>query len=381
MQPPVFSILVFDGLGNGPDVDAQSYGDQAANTIKNLVGDVERLIPRLTDLGATKPRRLHAVSSSHVSYGCIAHHRASGKGTTSGHWEMVGAVRRQDFRAIHGSFPNSLKKLLTEVFGVEPLHCAFASSGTELVAVLGEESIRSGKPIVYSSNDAVIQVAADEISFGLAQLRECAATLARTLSEEYGFGRVITRPFVKTKAHYERTGNRQDFHRPPPVPNLLSQLAAKKVPIWLYGKANEIFGGQENVHITDSYPTPERLVQLFRSERLGPRLNFYNVGHLDTLLHEQKVREFRAEIARYDNAIGQVIAELGRADWLLITADHGCDCTVSSTDNTRETCPFIVVQPRHLGQRFQDRAFLSDIPKLVCEAFALRLDGSGWEIL
>ena len=377
----ILTILVFDGLGNGPEDDASEYGDANANTILNLTGNTASLIPNMMDLGILNGRGNRILNLSHAAYSTKAHHRSPGKGTTAGHWEMIGLVRRQDFRAVHSVFPDILTAVVEEAAGVRPLHCAYAPSGQQLIERLGDESIECKRPIIYSSNDAVIQIAADELTYGISRLRECGGAIAQSLQEEHGIGRVITRPFIKVEDQFVRTANRVDFHRQPPSPNLLEQLRLAGIPIRLHGKANEIFGGSLGTNQTAEYPTPNVLPSIFASEPDCRRMNFCNVGHLDTFLHEYKNYEFRAELQKYDAALQLAISKMGPLDWLIVTADHGCDNTVSATDNTRETCPLIVVYPRDYDLRIKDPFYLSDIPRLVRDAFTLNVDAACWRIV
>lgn len=366
-------ILVLDSLGIGATADADDFGDVGANTLGSIVR--ERAVtkplelPNLSRLGL-----FHAAAESSAdfpgerldeaevtgAYG-FAKELSSGKDTPSGHWEIAGVPVLFDwgyFTEKTDTFPADLLNKLIERGSLPGVLGNCHASGTTIIAELGEEHMRTGKPIVYASTDSVFQIACHEGTFGLDRLYEL-CEIARELVDEHNIGRVIARPFVGAHAaEFERTGNRRDLTVLPPAPTVLDKLVASGGEVVSVGKIADIYAHQgitKKIKATGNAALFDATLDAIRSAP-DRSIVFTNFVDFDMLYgHRRDVEGYATALEYFDRRLPEIIEQLGADDLLVLTADHGCDPTWPGTDHTREHIPVLVsgggVQPGSLGQR------------------------------
>jgi phosphopentomutase len=367
-------ILVCDSLGIGGAPDADRFGDAGADTLGHIArwAAVERgrplHVPHLDRLGLGAAARLATgalpAGFTHAegvtgAYGAAAE-QSRGKDTPSGHWEMAGVPVMVEWgyfpRAIP-CFPSELTRALIAQGHLPGLLGDKHASGTEIIAELGDEHVSTGKPIVYTSADSVLQIAAHEESFGLQRLYELCA-LARRLVDPYNIGRVIARPFVGSSGHYVRTGHRRDLAVPPPAPTLLDRLVASGGETLAIGKIADIFAHQGiSREIKADRNTALFDATLATAATAGERaLILTNFVDFDQNYgHRRDVAGYAAALEAFDARLPEFVARLRDGDIAILTADHGCDPTYPGTDHTREQVPLLLFGPgvgaRSLGRR------------------------------
>lgn len=351
--------IVLDSVGCGNAPDAADYGDAGANTLGHLFARIPGFaLPNLARLGLYEILNLPDDTRIHPDAAWARLTETSaGKDTTTGHWELMGCTLEKAF-ATFESFPADLVAELEFRGGVKFIGNV-ASSGTEILTQLGEQHLQTGKPILYTSADSVLQIAAHEEVFGLQRLWDLCKT-ARTLLDERGIriGRVIARPFLGScAADFKRTGNRHDYSLMPGE-TVLNRLQTAGVTTIGVGKISDIFAGSG---ISESHPTPsnaEGLVvieRLWQSPREEPHFIFANLVDFDSLYGHRRDPEGYAECLReFDRWLGGFIGRVLPGDLLILTADHGNDPYHPGTDHTREQVPVLTLG---LGRSLDDGTF------------------------
>ena len=363
-------ILVVDSLGIGASADAQRFGDAGADTLGHIVATQGGLgLPNLARLGLAqaaaasnggRPPDLGFDGPVTGAWG-YAVEQSAGKDTPSGHWEMAGVPVPFDwghFPETRPCFPAELVSGLIERCGLPGILGDCHASGTQIIEELGEEHVRTGKPICYTSADSVFQIAAHEEAFGLERLYQVCA-VAKVLVEPYDVARVIARPFVGAdSASFVRTANRRDLTTPPIADTLLDRLVADGGSVVSVGKISDIFGNRgisRTVKAKDTMGLFDALLDEARTA--GDRsLVFTNFVDFDTLFgHRRDAAGYAAALEALDARLPEFEGLLAAGDLALITADHGCDPTWTGTDHTREHVPVLFFGPgvgaRALGRR------------------------------
>lgn len=373
-------LLVMDSFGIGATADADRFGDAGANTLGHIAAycaseHAKRKragplhIPNLARLGL-----LHAAKESCGKFpsGCSPDHAiigaygyakelSTGKDTPSGHWEMAGVPVLFEwgyFLERENTFPPALLEKLIEHANLPGVLGNRHASGTTIIAELGEEHMRTGKPIVYTSADSVFQIACHEETFGLARLLDL-CQIARKLVDEYNIGRVIARPFVgKDRASFQRTGNRRDLAVPPPSPTVLDKFVDSGGEVIGIGKIPDIFANQgitEKVKATGNAALFDATLDALESAA-DRSIVFTNFVDFDMLYgHRRDLPGYARALEYFDARLPELIDKLEEDDLLIISADHGCDPSWPGSDHTREHIPVLVygarVEPRSLSQR------------------------------
>ena len=360
-------LLVMDSFGIASAPDAAFYGDAGSDTLGHIAEARPLRLPNLDRLGlgkaaeASRGRALpgFAYAAPEGAWG-YAVERSRGKDTPSGHWEMAGLPVVFDwayFPATEPSFPPALTDALIEQAKLPGILGNRHASGTQIIDEFGTEHLATGKPIVYTSADSVLQIAAHEQSFGLDRLLGV-CRVARRIADDYNIGRVIARPFVGAPGSFRRTANRRDFAVPPTGPTLLDRLVEAGGTVHAIGKISDIFAGRgisEHVKVGDNDATWDAVVAAARSAR--PRsLVFANFNDFDTLYgHRRDVEGYAAALEAFDARVPELETLLRPGDLAIVSADHGCDPTWPGTDHTREHVPVIAfgpgLVPRDLGRR------------------------------
>jgi phosphopentomutase len=369
--------IVLDSVGIGEMPDAAAYGDAGSDTLGHIAARRTLHLPHLAQLGLgnIKPlTHVGPVDRPTAAFGRCAL-ASPGKDTTTGHWEMVGIHLVKPFPLYPHGFPPEIMQEFERRIGRGTLgNCA--ASGTEIIRHLGEEHLRTGKPIVYTSGDSVFQVAAHEEVIPLWELYKICETAREILRGPCEVGRVIARPFIGAPGSFSRTSNRHDYAVPPPRGMLLDQLEARQVMVWSVGKIFDIFMGRGiGDHEKTRDNTDGMSKTLHALDDMGSGLLFVNLVDFDQLYgHRNNVEGYAQALEEFDAWLPSLYGKLSASDLLILTADHGCDPTTPSTDHSREYVPLLVYRPRKPeGVDLGLRSTLSDIGQTVAENFGVKI--------
>lgn len=367
-------LIVLDSLGAGALPDAAEFGDAGANTLKSISRSGRFFIPNLISLGLGNIEGLSFLGAADrplASYG-RARELSRGKDTTVGHWEIAGVVSLRPLPTFPDGFPPELIRRFSREVGRGVL-CNKPYSGTEVIRDYGEESVGTGKLIVYTSADSVFQIAAHEEAVPLEELYEICRRARGILQGEWGVGRVIARPFTGTPGNYVRTANRRDFSLEPPEETLLDVLYARGIDTVSVGKIADIFSGRG---IRRAVPTHGNAEGMAAAKKLAEErfdgFVFVNLVDFDMLYgHRQDSDGYADALSAFDAWLPELLDRLRPDDRLILTADHGCDPGDDSTDHTREYVPILVYgpEPRPLGTR----EGFCDIGQTVANWFGVKL--------
>ena len=346
-------VIVLDSLGIGAMPDAARFADEGADTFGHILEKTKTLnIPNLRRLGFLNLKCGGDMKGVESPEGRFMRMReaSNGKDTMTGHWEMMGIETKKPFITFteHG-FPAELIKELEKQCGKKVIGNKSAS-GTEIIEELGEEEIRTGSMIVYTSADSVMQICGNEETFDLEELYRCCETARRiTMKDEWRVGRVIARPYIgMKKGEFKRTSNRRDYALKPPAPTVLNALKDAGNDVIGVGKIHDIFCGEgitKTYHSESSVHGMEQTIDVCKEEFTG--LCFVNLVDFDALWgHRRNVEGYGKEIEKFDEKLGVLLECLSQDDLLILTADHGNDPTYKGTDHTREYVPFLAYSKR-----------------------------------
>ena len=359
-------LIVLDGVGIGAAPDATDYGDAGSDTLGHVLRDAEVALPNLAALGLARLLGRDAPAPE-AAHGRMREHSA-GKDSTTGHWEIAGILLDHPF-AVFERFPDALVQAIEREADVSFLG-NLPASGTAIIAELGPEHMRTGRPILYTSADSVLQIAAHEAVIPVERLYAI-CEVARRLADAHRIGRVIARPFEGEPGAFRRTSRRHDFSMRPPR-SVLDAIVEAGLPVVSVGKVADLLAGQG---ITASHPTRDNAegmritADAWRSMHNG--LLFTNLVDFDTVFgHRRDVAGFVQALAEFDAWLGGFLPHVAPEDLLIITADHGCDPTHPGTDHTREEVPLLV---RHFGRvaPLGTREGFCDVAATLAEHFAL----------
>jgi phosphopentomutase len=367
--------IVLDSVGIGELPDAADYGDVGRDTLGHIARSRTLQLPNLVRLGIAnvKPlEHLTAPAKPVGNYGKGAT-RSPGKDTTTGHWEMAGIWLDQAFPVYPQGFPKSLIEEFERQIGRRTLGNKPAS-GTEIIKELGEEHVRTGFPIVYTSGDSVFQIAAHEDVIPVPELYRMCEIARKLLDGPNRVGRVIARPFAGTPGNFKRTERRHDYAVEPPRPMLLDVLADRKVPVFGVGKIHDIYDGRGVDDYVTTKNNADGMAKL--AEALSKRakgLIFANLVDFDMLYgHRKDMEGFAGSLEEFDSLLGPFLDTLRPSDLLLITADHGCDPDPvnPTTDHSREYVPILAYSENAPGGvNLGTRATLADMGQTIAENF------------
>jgi phosphopentomutase len=365
--------IVLDSVGIGEMPDAAAYGDKGSDTLGNIARQRALKLPNLCRLGLANIRALPglaAVAAPAGDYGkCTL--ASPGKDTTTGHWEMAGIHLAKPFPLFPNGFPRAVMEPFETRIGRRAIGNK-AASGTEIIKELGEEHVRTGSPIVYTSADSVFQIAAHEDVIPLFELYKMCETARDILRGPYEVGRVIARPFVGEPGAFTRTSNRHDYAVPPPQGMLLDQLQVRGVEVYSVGKIFDVFLGRgirEQVKTKTNADGMAKTLEAMDEVERG--LIFVNLVDFDMLYgHRNDVEGYARALEEVDAWLPALDAKLGAYDLVILTADHGCDPTTPSTDHSREYVPLLVYgRNARAGVNLGVRGSLADIGQTVAENF------------
>jgi phosphopentomutase len=369
--------IVLDSVGIGEMPDADAYGDRGSDTLGNIARQRPLHLPNLCRLGLAniKPLTgLDPVAEPAGAFGRCAL-ASPGKDTTTGHWEMAGIHLAKPFPLFPHGFPPEIMDEFERRIGRSSLGNK-AASGTEIIKELGEEHVRTGSPIVYTSADSVFQVAAHEEVIPLFELYKICETAREILRGPYEVGRVIARPFAGSPGAFIRTPNRHDYAVPPPKGMLLDQLAGRQVDIHSVGKIFDVFLGRGIREYDKTKNNADGMAKTLAAMDTTDRgLIFVNLVDFDQLYgHRNDVEGYARALEEMDAWLPSLEAKLKDDDLVILTADHGCDPTTPSTDHSREYVPVLIFgKHSRLGVNLGVRETLSDIGQTVAENYGTRI--------
>ena len=347
-------VVVLDACGIGALPDSAAYGDEGANTLGHLseaVGGLELPMLEALGLGSIVPLAGLVRAADPVLHGRL-HALGPGKDSTAGHWELMGVVAPSPAPTYPGGFPPEVIGRVHAVAGRDVI-CNRPYNGIGAIEDFGEDHVRTGALIVYTSQDSVLQIAAHDDVVPPQELYEACARVRAEMSGEHAVGRVIARPFTGPPGAFTRTEGRRDFGLPPPSPSYLEELSESGVPVHSVGKVGELFSGtgilRQHAGATNATALSQT-TELIGSLDRG--LVFTNLVETDQVYgHRHDVEGFHRALREIDTAVGEWLAMLRIGDLLVLTADHGCDPTAPHTDHTREYVPLLAIFPGHGGAR------------------------------
>ena len=365
-------LIVLDSVGVGALPDADRFGDKGSDTLGNIARAVGGLhLPYFQALGLGNIHDILGVPPAAqplAAYGRMAE-RSPAKDTTSGHWEIAGLITAQPFPTYPHGFPPELMAEFERLIGRKTLG-NYPASGTVIIEELGEEHVRTGWPIVYTSADSVFQIAAHEDVIPVEELYHMCRIAREMLTGEHNVGRVIARPFVGEPGAFQRTERRRDFSALPPAPTLLDHVREARQTVWAVGKIEDIFAAQGidfPIHTHDNMDGVDQTLKVMR--QAGTGLVFTNLVDFDMNFgHRNNAPGYAAALEVVDRRLPEMMAALRGDDALVFTADHGCDPTTASTDHSREYVPLLVYGAAvHGGVDLGTRDTFADLGATVAE--------------
>lgn len=377
-------LCILDSFGIGGAPDAADYGDVGSNTLGHIAANYQISLPNLDALGLGAAAKL---STGEIPRGLtdqpkggrwgVGREVSRGKDTPSGHWEIAGVPVPFEwgyFPQTEPTFPPELIAQLIEKSGIPGILGNKHASGTTIIAELGEESIRTGKPICYTSIDSVFQIAAHETHFGLERLYELCKT-AFELTEPLRIGRVIARPFVGENANdFKRTGNRRDFAIAPPEPTLLDRAKDAGRQVYALGKISDIYAGHGVTHkikATGNMALFDRTLEAMQMAADGAFIMVNFVDFDQDFGHRRDVPGYAQALEAFDQRLPELIAALRADDLVVLTADHGNDPTWRGNDHTREQTPILVFSPSLTPGTIGIRPTFADIGESIARWLGL----------
>lgn len=370
-------IFVLDGVGAGAAPDADQYGDVGSNSLSNTAEAVGGLnLPNLEAFGfgrITPMKGVSAVDPAKGSFGKLTP-RSSGKDSVTGHWELMGIYLEEPFPVFPEGFPPAVIQKFKELAGLDVL-ANKPASGTAVIQEFGEEHMRTGKPIVYTSGDSVFQIAAHEDIIPIEKLYELCKISRKMLVGEYGVGRVIARPFIGERAgEFQRTSRRHDYPRYPESDTMMDKLLTAGFEVYATGKIDDLFGNRGisvTNHTTNNHDSILATIDFMKKDFKG--LLFANLIEFDQIYgHRNDARGYADALEAFDRFIPQILENLKSNDVVMIVSDHGVDPTTESTDHSREFSPLLV-----LGHKIKSnvdlgtRGSYADVGATIAEIFSL----------
>jgi phosphopentomutase len=370
-------VLVCDSLGVGELPDAKDFGDEGSNTLGHVLESQKPSLPTLTELGLLHTLPTAASSDTPRSaFGRMAE-RSAGKDTTTGHWEMMGLIVEDPFRTYPHGFPADVigeyeKRIGRKTLGNKP------ASGTVILDELGEEHMRTGAPIVYTSGDSVFQVAAHEEVIPVEELWRICSIARELMRGEHNIGRIIARPFLgPAKGQFKRTANRKDFSVKPTGETVVERAFNAGREVIGLGKIADIFdrvGISQEIRTESNSDGMRKTIDLIRQSEAD--FIFTNLVDFDSKYgHRNDAPGYANALVTFDGELRGLLDSMRKDDLLFITADHGCDPTDVSTDHTREYVPLLIAGPRVTTKSLGTRKTFADLGATICHYLGLSRSG------
>lgn len=375
-------LIVLDSVGIGEMPDARDYHDEGSNTLRSCYRSGLLHIPNMEKIGISAIDGMEYFESSKLPQGAYGRmtEASAGKDTTTGHWEIGGLISKQPMPTYPNGFPDEVIKEFEEKTGKKVL-CNRPYSGTEVIMEYGEQHVKTGDLIVYTSADSVFQIAAHEDIVPVDKLYEYCRIARQILVGENGVGRVIARPFTGKAPDFIRTSRRHDFSLNPPGDTICDYLCKAGYEVIGVGKTHDIFAGRSITDTTgtnkDNFDGMKKAIALLDRNFSG--LAFINLVDFDMLYgHRNDVTGYTNALNEFDRMLGSFLDGMREEDILFITADHGCDPATPSTDHSREYVP-LLAYGRHIGSNVNlgTRATFADIAATIAETFDINYNGAG----
>ncbi|UII54711.1 phosphopentomutase [Cytobacillus spongiae] len=379
-------LIVLDSVGIGEAPDAAKFGDEGSDTLGHIAERMNGLhMPNMAKLGLSNIREIKGIEKADhpLAFYTKMQEASNGKDTMTGHWEIMGLNISTPFQVFPDGFPPELIAELEsrtgrKVIGNKP------ASGTEILVELGEEHMKSGDLIVYTSADSVLQIAAHEDVVPIEELYKiCKIARELTLDEKYMVGRVIARPFIGDPGDFKRTSNRHDYALKPFDRTVMNELQDEKYDVIAIGKISDIYDGEgvtESIRTASNMDGMDKLIQSFDKDFTG--LSFVNLVDFDALFgHRRDPEGYGKALEEYDARLPEVFSKMKDEDLLIITADHGNDPVHHGTDHTREYVPLLVYTKSKEGKELPIRDTFADIGATVAENFGVKMPNYGKSFL
>jgi len=379
------ALVVLDSAGIGEMPDAAEWGDAGADTLGNILKTRQVSLPNLSKMGLGNIKPLSGITAEASPIGSFGKCtlKSNGKDTTTGHWEMAGIILKKAFPTFPEGFPSRIIDKFVAEATVPGILANVPASGTEIIKDFGEEHMKTGKPIIYTSADSVFQIAAHEEVIPVERLYEICEIARKILDGEDRVGRVIARPFVGTAAdNFKRTENRHDYAVPPPADNLLPSLKNAGLDVICIGKIASIYdsvGVTKDVSAKNNDQVIDRTIDELNQESCG--LIFANLVDFDMLYgHRRDPEGYAKALEHFDSRLVEIMDAMNEDDLLILTADHGNDPTKEGSDHTREYAPLLVFgKSAKGGVELGTRGSLSDIGQTIAENFGVSIaDGESF---
>ncbi|MED3551173.1 phosphopentomutase [Cytobacillus praedii] len=380
-------VVVMDSVGIGEAPDAEKFGDKGADTLGHIAEKMNGLkMPNMGKLGLSNIREIKGIEKAEkpLAFFTKMQEASNGKDTMTGHWEIMGLNIQTPFQVFPEGFPQELiadleSRTGRKVIGNKP------ASGTEILVELGEEHMKTGALIVYTSADSVLQIAAHEEIIPLEeQYKICQIARELTLDEKYMVGRVIARPFIGEPGNFQRTSNRHDYALKPFDRTVMSEMKDAGLDVIAIGKISDIFDGEgvtKSLRTVSNMDGMDKLLQSFDMDFTG--LSFLNLVDFDALYgHRRDPEGYGKALEEYDARLPEVFEKMKEGDLLIVTADHGNDPIHHGTDHTREYVPLLVyAKNNENGKELTIRETFADIGATVAENFHVKMPAYGKSFL
>lgn len=380
-------LIVLDSVGIGEAPDAADFDDIGSDTLGHIARECGGLnMPNMAALGLSNIREIEGIPAADQprAYYTKMQEASNGKDTMTGHWEIMGLYIDTPFRVFPDGFPDELIQRIEEktgrkVIGNKP------ASGTEIIEELGEEHVKTGALIIYTSADSVLQIAAHEDIVPLKELYEiCEFCREITLEDPYMLGRIIARPFIGEVGSFKRTANRHDYALKPFGRTTMNEMKDAGLDVIALGKISDIYDGEgitKAVRTVSNMDGMDKMVQTLGESFKG--LSFLNLVDFDAVYgHRRDPKGYGQALEDYDRRLPEVFEKMTENDLLIITADHGNDPTYKGTDHTREYVPLLVYSPRFKeGKELPLRKTFADIGATVADNFGVKLPEHGTSFL
>lgn len=382
-----FTIIIIDGIGIGELEDAEEYGDKGANTLLHIAeANFDFNLPNLAAMGLGNIIEIPGMNKTKFPLASFGKMKeiSKGKDSTTGHWEIGGIRVNMDFPYYPNGFPKELVEDFMKHTGVKGILGNIPASGTEIIEKLGEEHLRSGFPIIYTSADSVFQIAAHQEIIPLSRLYEmCLMTREKVCINEHAVGRVIARPFIGSFGDFKRTANRKDYSLDPPSDTILDVLYKNNIKTIAIGKINDLFnyrGIKESIITKSNADGVKAAIELQKNNKHS--FIFANLVDFDVYYgHRNDPIGFYRALKEFDAELPNIVGTLDESDALIITSDHGNDPSDVSTDHTREYVPLLFYRKGRPGVNLGVRQTFSDAAKTVADYYRVDNDLCGTSFL
>lgn len=380
-------LVVMDSVGIGEAPDAEQYNDKGSNTLGHIAEQMKGLnMPHMGKLGLSNIREIKGIEKSEhpMAYYTKMQEASNGKDTMTGHWEIMGLHIEQPFRTFPDGFPDELLQQLEEASGRKVIGNKPAS-GTAILDELGEEHMKTGALIVYTSADSVLQIAAHEEIVPLEELyRICEVARELTLDEKYMVGRIIARPFIGQPGEFKRTANRHDYALKPFERTVMNELKDAGYDVIAIGKINDIYDGEgvtKAIRTVSNMDGMDKLIESIDTDFTG--ISFLNLVDFDALYgHRRDPIGYGKALEEYDARLPEVFEKMTDNDLLIITADHGNDPVHHGTDHTREYVPLLAYHKQsEQGRDLGIRKTFADIGATIADNFKVVMPEHGTSFL